>query len=281
MLRSVILTCCMALSVHSAKAQYVDAGAILSAWNYRGDIPTRHMDLDKYQPGWGVFARYNASPNFAFKLTASRGSITAYDPVHQMNGHAISSRNLRFRTEITEVAIQYEWNITGLDFRLGKKTSPYVFAGLSGFYFNPQTQYQGQWIDLQPLGTEGQIMEHGKGYNRYQLAIPFGLGFRWAISPRVHAGLEFGARKTFTDYLDDVSGAYPDLNLLHAHNPLAAKLSDRSYEVPQSSGSGAAGKMRGNPDSMDWFFQNSVSVSIALGKKSGTEFDPKMKVFLE
>jgi hypothetical protein len=33
------------------------------------------------------------------------------------------------------------------------------------------------------------------------------------VSKKVGIGLEWGPRKTFTDYLDDVSGTYPDWDI--------------------------------------------------------------------
>jgi hypothetical protein len=45
------------------------------------------------------------------------------------------------------------------------------------------------------------------------VAIPFGIGAKMNVSKKVGIGLEWGPRKTFTDYLDDVSGTYPDVSL--------------------------------------------------------------------
>jgi hypothetical protein len=281
MLRSLLQLGMVLLTTSGLPAQYFEVGAQASVWHYRGDIPTRHMDLDKFLPGYGFWTRYNASPWISFRVSFSQGSVTAYDPVHNVQGMPMYSRNLRFRTDITELAMTYEWHITGLEPRAGKPLSPYLFVGLAGFHFNPRAELHGQWVDLQPLGTEGQIMYHGRGYRQFQLAIPMGLGFRWALSPRWKIGVEWGARKTFTDYLDDVSGAYPDMAALYAFNPMAARLSDRSYEVAHSSSAGHKDGMRGNPRNMDWYFQHSIQVSYALGRRSATEFDPRMKVFLD
>jgi hypothetical protein len=96
----------------------------------------------------------------------------------------------------------------------------------------------GEWVDLQPLGTEGQrvlLQEEDtnnkiKPYNRIQVAIPFGIGFRFRLSTKLDISSEFSFRYSFTDYLDDVSGNYIDLGAF-GENDLAKALSYRSNEV--------------------------------------------------
>ena len=68
---------------------------------------------------------------------------------------------------------------------------------------------------LQPLGTEGQQVSgkfpdrhYPKPYKRTQLSIPMGAGINYKVNRQINLGYEIGWRKTFTDYLDDVSGRY-------------------------------------------------------------------------
>ena len=92
----------------------------------------------------------------------------------------------------------------------------------------------GKEYELQPLSTEGQGLTAYtdlKPYSLVSFSIPFGLGIKWSISRTVSIGLEWGLRKTFTDYIDDVSGRYADPSLLAAEkSPLAAGLSNRAFE---------------------------------------------------
>ena len=84
---------------------------------------------------------------------------------------------------------------------------PYLFAGVAGFYHNPQGKDQnGNYVPLQPLQTEG------KDYSKVSFAIPFGAGVRYRINRNLDASFEIGLRKTFTGYLDDVSSNYADLS---------------------------------------------------------------------
>ena len=123
--------------------------------------------------------------------------------------------------------------------------SPYVFAGLSFFALNPQAlNLNGQWIDLQPLGTEGQGLA-SVGIDKYSLvnwSIPFGLGYK-AILEKI-ARIRMGLRASQTDYLDDVSAYYVDESALSS---LAAEMAN------PGNNSITPGKSRGNPNTNDWY----------------------------
>ncbi len=265
--------------LQSGSGQYIDMGIACGVSNYNGDISVRHMGLTQYQEAYGIFVRYNITPYLSAKTYVNKAVLLGSDKKVSSSNQLEDMRNLNFRTDLIEFGVQYEYNLTGFDILANKTVSPYIFVGLLGFYYNPQTNFQNQWIDLQPLGTEGQTMDHKGGYHRFNMGIPFGLGFRFGISNRLCLGLEFGARKTFSDYLDDVSGAYPDMGALSAHNPLAARLSYRADEYSNIAQPNLEGKMRGNPTTMDWYFVSTLSLSIRLGKLSGMEFDPEMKPF--
>ena len=66
-----------------------------------------------------------------------------------------------FRSQIIDINLGFEFNFK--KFKIHKRKtiySPYIFAGLSFFTFNPQAQNNlDQWVDLQNLGTEGQETE--------------------------------------------------------------------------------------------------------------------------
>lgn len=279
-MRIFITMCFLWLIYFPIYGQYAELGGGIGMAHYRGDIPTQHMGLAQYSIAGGIFWRYNYNPWIAARISLSGGTLSAFDPEPASNGVSISSRNLSFKSEYVELGVQYEWNLSGLDIQTGKRLSPYIFLGVNGFYFNPTTVIQGDRVELQPLGTEGQMLETGiGGYHRFQFGIPMGLGFKYTISPRCHFGLEFGLRKTFTDYIDDVSGAYPEMEEMMNMNPLAARLADRSAEIEGGTPIITEGAMRGNPKRMDSYFVHQFTLSIVLGKLVNTEFDPSFKVF--
>ncbi|HYE56023.1 MAG TPA: DUF6089 family protein, partial [Chitinophagaceae bacterium] len=123
---------------------------------------------------------------------------------------------------------------------------------------------------LQPLGTEGQgLAEYPdrKPYKRTQFAIPFGAGLRVRVSDKVTLAYEFGLRKTFTDYLDDVSTTYVDPAILATtRGPKAVELSYRGDELRNGNPNYPAdGTMRGGAESKDWYYFSGISVTIGIG----------------
>src|SRR4030095_8015554 len=143
-------------------------------------------------------------------------------------------RNLSFQSPVSEFSLVGEFNTFDLD---NKKWTPYVFAGIAVFRYNPYTfDRSGNKTYLQPLSTEGQGLpgySPSSPYGLTQFALPFGAGIKYNLSDKFRLGMEVGLRRTFTDYLDDVSGNYADQNdLLTYRGSLAADLAYRGDEVP-------------------------------------------------
>ena len=93
-------------------------------------------------------------------------------------------------------------------------------------------------------------------YKQLDFSIPFGVGAKYALTDQWNIGIEIGARATFTDYLDDVSTTYVDLDVLAANNgTLAADLSNRSgLDV-------TSGTQRGDDGNNDWYFMSGIFIS--------------------
>jgi hypothetical protein len=119
------------------------------------------------------------------------------------------------------------------------------------------------------LATEGQKTSQNptqKPYKLVQPSVPFGIGFKLNLAKYIGLGFEWGPRKTFTDYIDDVSGKYVDPLVLAAEKgPLAGILSNRS--VDKDALLNNTGKMRGNPVSKDWYFFYGFTLNIKLRQK--------------
>jgi hypothetical protein len=140
------------------------------------------------------------------------------------------------------------------------------------FAFNPQAKLGDQWYDLQPMGTEGQFLPGcdtcPEPYKLVQFSIPFGVGIRYKLTDKIDLNVEMGLRKTFTDYLDDVSGNYPNMEALRAWNPTSYLLSDRIDRVlyPQGAGPSPVGVngIRGDNTQDDWYVLTMVSATYIL-----------------
>ena len=241
-----------------------EVGIFLGGSYYTGDLnPNKHFLQTKF--AGGLLYRYNISPRWALKVSALIGGLEASD----QNSKANIERNLSFRSYIFDFSPQIEFNF--LQYIMGDKKhfiSPYIFAGLSVFNFDPKAQENGQWYALHSLGTEGQgttIPGKNKPYSLTSIALPFGLGVKISPARFLSLGLEWGIRKTFTDYIDDVSTVYPDPVILAAENgAIAAALSDRSLTDQGKH----VDLERGNSRTKDWYVFTGLTATIRIKTKS-------------
>ena len=265
------------LFIGTANAQYFDAGVFVGTVNYQGDLSKSRFEPTEYNFACGGFLRYNATPHLSAKFMVNGGKVTGSDVFSGQR-----ERNFNFNSIIIEAGVQGEYSL--LDLKIldgGHIISPYFFAGLSGFYFNPRAEYRGSMVELRPLGTEGQGLEGYRDiYSNFSVAVPFGLGFKTAIHRTSTVGFELGFRKTFTDYLDDVSGYYPDQEELYAaRGGLATALSYRGHEYDRNAPRTPGNGLRGNPQYSDWYFFGGVTLSINLpgGNKSFGKYPPNAR----
>ena len=266
----ILLFCCVFTLPSFAQRKNkksVEVGVFLGASYYIGDLnPIRHFDQFT-KPGGGIVCRYNFNPRLAARANFLIGRIEAHDEFSSSSYQ--QQRNLSFQSSLTEFSTQLEFNF--LNYEIGddkSRFSPYIFGGLAGFLFEPQGQYHDEWISLQPLATEGQGLAGGpaKSYKLFQIALPFGVGVKINVAKNMSLGLEWGMRKTFTDYLDDVSTRYYDPAKLHEYKgTLAVVMADQSKGMDP--GYNNVGRQRGNPTTKDWYSFAGAVLTIKLKGK--------------
>jgi len=241
-----------------------EAGGWLGASYYLGDLNTNY-DLSMPGLAGGVLARYNFNERLCMKISANYGKVMA-DDANSSNPFE-RARNLNFESILIDGTAQLEFNF--LPYTHGSKDeffTPYVFAGFNVFHFNPKTSYQGEMVELRPLGTEGQFK--GEEYYSVSGGLAYGLGFKVDLSYEWSLNFELSARSLFTDYLDDVSTVYADKkDLLKLRNQTAVDLSDRSIDIPGVEGSqiGEKGTQRGNSNNKDTFVLLGVGLVYYFG----------------
>ncbi|HSC40534.1 MAG TPA: DUF6089 family protein [Chitinophagaceae bacterium] len=248
MKKFVILLCCMP---YAALAQNIYLTGKVGLANYQGDLQAKAITFSqaKFLGSFGL--RYDISPHFAARTSFTLSSLQADD---KKGTAAMQARNLNFKTSLFDWEVDGQYNVFSLN---EKWWTPYVFAGVSLFHYNPYTTTTtGAKTYLAPLTTEGQGFAPGaKTYGLWQASIPLGVGIDYALNEDLRVGLEFNYHITFTDYLDDVSTVYADQTaLLHARGQTAVDLAYRGYEV----GAGSyppAGTSRGNGKGNDaWYY---------------------------
>ncbi len=240
---------------------------------YLGDIVGSPLQWQAYRPCAGLTARYAKSKFWNVRSSFTYANIAGDDALStSISRH---ERNLSFKSSILELAVGAEINLFGFEpVSTTKKFTPYGFAGIAVYHFNPKALYKGTWYALQPLGTEGQgIPGYGQKYKLTQLSIPFGgglkVGLRMSDGNFVTISGEFGIRKTFTDYLDDLSGKYVDLAYLEKNNgKMAAELSIRTDEYLGYPVTAKFDSTRGSPKNKDYYFISGITVAYIFYKKN-------------
>jgi hypothetical protein len=253
----------------------------------------RDYDFAASRPVIGLGHRYFLYENLTITNSLAAGLIYGSDRLTDEPYR--NNRNIVFRAPIVELSSTADLYVirfqkVGARYRAltrrrsgrGHLTSGFIFAGVAGFYFNPQgyfdaAQYKGQipaetlpssgWYNLRPLKTEGQgYFPTRQQYSPFSIAIPFGIGATIEISDEYAIGFRYGFRKTFTDYIDDVSKTYVDPAIYvdlfgesrkavlseYFSNPSNHSLS-KSVTLP--------GEQRGNPYNTDAYMFGMITFS--------------------
>lgn len=250
------------LAALPAAAQVGELGITGGVTYYIGDLnPYKHYPKNTHA-GFGLMYRYNFNERYAIRFQGLYSNLETYDrdspdPLQQL-------RNLGFRSVLFEGSALLEVNFfkyRGLA-KDNKTWTPFVFVGLAYFHTNPENLLNDTWYELQPLGTEGQGTGNGAGYSLNQFCIPFGVGLKLALTAKLDLQMEWGLRRTYTDYIDDVSGTYVDNTVLQTEaGPLTALLSDPS--ALRTSGFNT-GRARGDSQTRDWYNYTGVTLSYLL-----------------
>lgn len=245
---------------------------------YIGEVnPSRHFGTTLRTCG-GLTFRNNHSRRWTTKFSFLYGAVEAWDK--DSKDPWIRNRNLNFRNRFVEGSLQAELNFFPYQIGSDNWISPYLFAGIAYFQMNPEGYWKGNWYALQPLGTEGQGAPGFEAkYRTGGMAVPVGMGIKMNLFAVFGLSIEWGVRRTWTDYFDDISGAYASPAELEDFNgTLAARFSDQSIIKERADGSNT-GLQRGDPGRKDLYFFVLASLNIRIDKRanscwSGERFSP-------
>ena len=234
----------------AAAAQNFHFATRLGMSVYHGDLKQNSVTVS--QPGLmgSIGAHYDLSENLTARSYLSYGTMRADD---KKGSATMQERNLNFKSRVIDFELGAQYSLFSLNERWW---TPYVFAGIGFYHFKPFTKdISGTKTFLKPLSTEGQGFVQGvKDYKLTQIAIPLGIGAQYALNEDMRIGVEFGYRKLFTDYLDDVSSVYVDqATLQNARGQQAVELAWRGDEI-SATPYPTAGSPRGNAGSNDGYY---------------------------
>lgn len=208
--------------------------------NYYGDLSPYNRFAQSTVNGLRWNANFNytrqLSPTLGLRFGLTWARIFGDDnKLEGVSGYEVNFiRNLHVRNDIKELSIIGEYDLVRTERSYNRRAAivPYLLGGVAVFAHDPMAKTPStstagiptnEWVRLQPLATEGVT------YSLIGVAIPVGVGVRYRMNEFWDLGFEVGYRYTFTDYLDDVSGNYP--NSTNLTSSLAQVMSNRSLET--------------------------------------------------
>ncbi len=218
-----------------------ELGFIVGGSYYIGDLNNRdHFIYSK--PAIGIFYRLSNDYRSAFRFGLNYGKIGAQDSQHNIAYQ--QERSLGFTSTVYEFNSLAEFNFT--EYRIGDERhrfTLFIFGGLNVFYLS--TEVNG-----------GVGVPENKRASKIQMSVPFGVGVKMNLGKNVGLGIEWGPRRSFTDYLDGVSATYPSGGSI-----------TNEAGVAISPGPASAGAMRGDPTMKDWYFFYGLNLDFKLPSK--------------
>lgn len=183
MLRGLLIVVTFVFINEALYAQRSELGFGIGTFNYTGDL-VRTYDISYSQPAGTIFFRSNLSKVVSFRASITAGKLAASEkPIDPF----ATQRDASFDIFLFEGALAMEYHfLNWRDDKRPMRYTPYLFAGLGLFGISG--------YDSKP-----------EEYSNIQGAVPFGVGFKYIMNPKWYAALEVGMRKTFFDYLDNIS----------------------------------------------------------------------------
>jgi hypothetical protein len=272
----------------------IDGGVFITPSNFLGDLGgnsgegksfIKDNNLSMTRLIIGAHVTVHPKDYLGIRLAFNYGNIAGDDAVIESKGgmeEARKVRNLNFKSRINEAYIAAEFYPTVFleadPSETFHKIRPYGIAGVGVFSFNPQGQdpLTGDWVYLHRLHTEGQgFAEHPEraDYKLVQMNVPFGAGLKYFAGEGVSIAVEILHRKTFTDYIDDVSTTYIDNDLFYKYLPLNdAIIANRIYDKSAAAANRNTGEKRGTSKNMDAYYTAGIKLSFRLGGNGSSSY---------
>ncbi len=235
---------------------------------YYGDLVEGSPKFNQPSYAFSSGIAWHLSPHWSWVSDISFLKVGASDSKNKRAD--LKARNLSFKTSIWDINTVAQFNI--FDITTDRIFTPYVFLGVGIFHFNPYTiDRNGKKTYLQLQGTEGQGLAAYPDRHPYKLTqveLPFGLGIKFKLSDKISLSGELRYHYIDTDYLDDVSMAYPDKTILAAKDPNLPMLTYRGDELPGGASYPKGTLSRGNPNNRDSYYTAQIKVGFRLKSNS-------------
>jgi hypothetical protein len=229
----------------------------LGGKNFYGSNDPTDIDFKKIRYAFGTGIEYNLPKGISFGIDAFYTRLIADDKETDWDR---KYRKLKVRTDLFESSIKLQYTVPQ---NMGPLGGLYFNVGTGVAFFKPMSELNGVWYSLRPFGTEGQLLEAPfQPYDNYSIVFPFGVGKKFYLRNGMTLAIDLSMRKSFTDYLDDVSGLYYDNDAILAKSGVAA-----AYFADPSGGEGGVGtpgEERGFSTNNDNYFLTGFKLGIPL-----------------
>ena len=189
----VLFFCSFAIS-----AQSYELGVFGGVTTYQGDLSDGVIVWPAVQPAGGLLFRYTPLSFVAVKFGVTAGKLLGDDK--NSKDPALRSRGYSFYSAVKELSVTGELQLPyyGLSsygmFKM--KVTPFVFGGVALTVINGE-----------PKAPADKVPYPFPEFNAKKnfFVIPVGGGFKFQFVEKVALSLEWGMRKTFSDYIDGIS----------------------------------------------------------------------------
>ncbi|MGV3763392.1 type IX secretion system protein PorG [Parapedobacter sp.] len=255
-----------------AAAQEWELGLQGGASGYMGDInPENPLAFNEWAAGASV--KYNLDDTWGIRGNFAYANTYGHDTHSRVQQRR--NRNLGFFGPIMEAAVLVDFNFFKWLPQRGRIVyTPYIFAGIGVVAFDPKwylTAADGsrETVSLREMRTEYHVTDNPDMYEQFTYSIPFGAGFKYNLRGPWSVGIELAYRLTLTDYLDDVSGNYPDVSPtspIVPFLPAGRSVSDWEYLSYRGSPNAVPYTQRGDGRPYDSFMTVGITLSYTIFK---------------
>ncbi len=170
-----------------------DLGVFGGISYYLGDINPRRQFYDP-SLSVGALLKHNFSEHHVLRANIFYGTIKGDDLDFKNDFQQMRGSN--FSTSILSFQLGYEFNfLPYISNRWKTAHTPYIFAGIGG-----------SLITSSSVDADNHFV------------IPFGIGYKYRITPQIGIGCEWSMNKSFSDTLDGVTNPGPDGSYSKSHN---------------------------------------------------------------
>lgn len=229
-------------------SQNWEAGAFVGGANYIGDVGNTTY-IKPSDLVFGGLLKWNRSTRHSYRLSLLYSEIEGID--RESNDIRRQQRGYSFTNSILEVSAGIEFTYFDYDpHRSEPQSTPYLYTGINFFRSDHLSLNQLPYQTIPPGGSLPSPDPMMKRGTNWAFAIPMVLGYKQTISSFLSAGIEIGARYSFTDNFDGSAPSEMDDAITIGNRP------------------GTWDELEfGNPNTSDWYVFTGIYLTINWGQK--------------